>query len=917
MTTWYVSPSGNDSTGDGSYSTPWEHIYKAIDESISGDTILLLDGTYAEEVSRTFNKSLKIQSESEDYTKVIIELHSIASRLWKLSGSGKILKLYDLSIINEEAACWIFEPSTSSNTLEVVRCFVLDKYGYLGGFKVGNTNSYIYKSTFRGLGTASGDDVIVSSTTSNTIDTKDCIFEGNFSCFGGYYNDILVSQGGNYNCFYNNTYDWGLGDSNYGVNDITSNPKFVNTTSADLQNISPCIDAGVIIPGYVETYAGTAPDMGVFEYAAHIVTGTSIITLTSSYSENHNYLVTGNSIIRLIASELNKAVQKVTGTSIIELSSSELHFHVQKLLANYSIYSDIRLLVNNITLFSVGSDIRLSELTKISIGSDIRFNISEYEKLEPKKVTDFIIKLDGITLTDVDVESANIGFNLGTSPSEVRFTLIRRHDNYDYTLDGIYSQISNENKIQIYDDTKLLFTGYISTINADSQRDVVDIIAQDIRYKLNKLSIQYTITPRTVIEVQDIIGSHVKPSIQELPEEPSSTDALYYGYYNIEEKTDILYQGYNIFLNNGEILKYILDKLVSDGLIVGYESTILDYVNVQLEGKNIANSYAEMIDTIIKECVTLDWYIDENEVLRYVVRNVGDIKTLNLASINKRRHIYDVIIDDIVLNREQSTYTKGLLIKFGKHHRSLYWTSGLTDIFFNPFYYSIFSTHKEKTYFSFQYSPLNFLDTPLHYIGEGATNYSYYSQGIMIASLYIFQVKTIEEYDYIPDVIIGDATAIKVIQMDSYGRETTSSYYQEKTDEDGNYLYLIQPENNDLIDYAIDNAKLELNQNNKLLSTATVTLLLDAYEYYNISFKNLINIDNTIEEGIYKNNNQFPLNIEKISLNLGNRIITLSLTNYNGSFYKRTTNYEKGIMNIHKEYRKYKLVSSIQVSQGL
>lgn len=46
MATYYISPSGNDSTGNGSQGNPWQTIAKAITASASGDTINLAAGTY-------------------------------------------------------------------------------------------------------------------------------------------------------------------------------------------------------------------------------------------------------------------------------------------------------------------------------------------------------------------------------------------------------------------------------------------------------------------------------------------------------------------------------------------------------------------------------------------------------------------------------------------------------------------------------------------------------------------------------------------------------------------------------------------------------------------------------------------------------------------------------------------------------
>ena len=47
---YYVSPSGNDTSGDGSQGRPWKTIQKAADTMSAGDTCHVLDGEYAEMV---------------------------------------------------------------------------------------------------------------------------------------------------------------------------------------------------------------------------------------------------------------------------------------------------------------------------------------------------------------------------------------------------------------------------------------------------------------------------------------------------------------------------------------------------------------------------------------------------------------------------------------------------------------------------------------------------------------------------------------------------------------------------------------------------------------------------------------------------------------------------------------------------
>ena len=108
------------------------------------------------------------------------------------------------------------------------------------------------------------------------------------------------------------------------------------------------------------------------------------------------------------------------------------------------------------------------------------------------------------------------------------------------------------------------------------------------------------------------------------------------------------------------------------------------------------------------------------------------------------------------------------------------------------------------------------------------------------------------------------------------------------------YLVAISEENYDLKNYAIDVAQHELSQINKLITQGAITLLLDAYTYYKLSFKDRINLTNTIRANIYKNSNGFPLHIDGISIDCSTRKVTLSVTNYGKSAYLRSVSYLKG-----------------------
>lgn len=68
---WYVSPAGNDATGDGSLIKPWKSLFKATNSvSTRGDVIMLLPGTYTE----TQTSSLKpgVSLDGGDYNMVTV-----------------------------------------------------------------------------------------------------------------------------------------------------------------------------------------------------------------------------------------------------------------------------------------------------------------------------------------------------------------------------------------------------------------------------------------------------------------------------------------------------------------------------------------------------------------------------------------------------------------------------------------------------------------------------------------------------------------------------------------------------------------------------------------------------------------------------------------------------------------------------
>ncbi|MFH1644893.1 MAG: hypothetical protein ABIB11_00570 [Candidatus Omnitrophota bacterium] len=283
---------GNDAAGDGSYAYPYQHIHKAVlaaperlPDDTDADTIICKDGVYDEEETTwpySVSKNIIIQSESGDCSKVIIKPRTLyineyyqGAWFWGVSdvpvSEKRFWKLYNISIIYDETN--IITDLTNISTIyllcylsrntnipgEVVGCFfdVLNKSKNIWAVYPFGAPSNIYKSTFRNFN-------VVFDGQGATHEIYDNIFEGN---------DTVLRRGifnEGYNCFFNNNKNRDDGTALSSI-DITVNPDFVDSHSCELLENSPCIDSGILIPGYVENFSGSAPDIGAYEKGSEVI----------------------------------------------------------------------------------------------------------------------------------------------------------------------------------------------------------------------------------------------------------------------------------------------------------------------------------------------------------------------------------------------------------------------------------------------------------------------------------------------------------------------------------------------------------------------------------------------------------------------------------------------------------------------
>jgi hypothetical protein len=487
--------------------------------------------------------------------------------------------------------------------------------------------------------------------------------------------------------------------------------------------------------------------------------------------------------------------------------------------------------------------------------TDLRTRIETYDIIVPKKLSDIIVKKDNVELTDVDYSTLKGQFNLNRTPSNVSFILGRHHDDLDHNLAGAVSEITNKNKIQIYDNTKLLFTGYITQIKAISSTDTVEILAEDVRCKINNISLDDLEWGAKYNSVNDSQSDDYDEDSEEWSNKASAE-----GIISISTKTAI---------------EEVITEIGS--LIAGYDPIDFGFIP---EYNKLTSDCGSLLDTLINNSGNINWYIDENEYLRFQRVAEGTIKTLPLSGVSVHRHLYDTILNDIAINKLTDNYYTCLDVKLGRKYTRQWMQSTVI-----PAEYT-----RDLTWFGFQ----KWSTGDLHYVGEGIeANYSYATFGFWVAGYFIYQWLFKDKFEDQANITVGTGEPKKTIYLNSYGKKVSNPYWEEITDEITKVasLYEKTEEMYDFTTYATDAANFELSQNNKLLSTATITMVLDAFEYYNITLKDLVNLSNTLIANIYNNANGFPLNIENISIDYSTRIVTLNLTNYGKTAYERTGNY--------------------------
>lgn len=78
MATYYIGPSGDDTTGDGSQGNPWKNLITAVNATIKDDTIIVLQGTNVMDITHNIGVlgGITIKGETNDPRDTIIDFNN-------------------------------------------------------------------------------------------------------------------------------------------------------------------------------------------------------------------------------------------------------------------------------------------------------------------------------------------------------------------------------------------------------------------------------------------------------------------------------------------------------------------------------------------------------------------------------------------------------------------------------------------------------------------------------------------------------------------------------------------------------------------------------------------------------------------------------------------------------------------------
>lgn len=541
--------------------------------------------------------------------------------------------------------------------------------------------------------------------------------------------------------------------------------------------------------------------------------------------------------------------------------------------------------INVINAFTMNSDVKVLGKTEFIMHGDIRtldvgvnpgITVSIYDQITPIKQTDFHVYVDDVELDNTDVDLSSIRIVKPVDERmEATVTLNRRHDKFNYDLQGNYRQISNQNNLKIYIKNKLEFEGEISVVDCqytDSEQVVITGTGAKPEYNYSDKTLRLP-SENQRLGLYDVLVQNPQ-IINYVTNEDETNPKKYKGIFiPLGKKTEQVVSRYIDYDSSHSIASKI------------QKGTYFPLQNWQYFWSPTVKHIASVARVTSTENNTTVFTDDLGNKISISNDKLGDFRLSNIQNDSISANFINQgdtssIYFDYVGTSLSPISADLWILKTAKHRRQRIYADKVSRLGTGQIYQS----QIEDLNIGDAATLFNSLSSQGYINGTGAVQAKFKNSIFSAESLNIPYSISIKEalYNLLDGsfgVYLGSAP-YKTVSAENGVLITKSKWVDAE-----NGLYDIKEASYDLQSYVNQVAALEYkklkNINDAILpdTSCTMALTVDCYQYYNLKVLNRINIENTIESNIFKNNNGFPISIKSITIDSNTLQVTLLTDN--------------------------------------
>jgi len=534
--------------------------------------------------------------------------------------------------------------------------------------------------------------------------------------------------------------------------------------------------------------------------------------------------------------------------------------------------SDIRVLGE--TQFIMDGDVRT-----LNQGVNIALPVSIFDQISPIRQTDFHIFVDDIELSDTDVDLSSIKIVKSIDErTQATVVLNRRHDRFNYDLNGNFRQISNQNNLKIYIKNKLEFDGGISNVDCQFTSEEQVILTgtgteDSYNYNLKTLRLP---SENERLGLYDVLIQN--PQIQNyIVEDDETNPAKYKGIFvPLGHKVEQVVSRYSVFDNN-----HTDAEKIQKGTFIAKQNWQYFWSPSVKHIASVARVTTTSQTTTFRDSLGNAITIQNDKLRDFKLSQIqSEFTGSNFIEQGDTSLIYFDYIGTSLSPISGDLW----VLQTAKHRRQRIYADKVSRLGVGK----IFETQISDLNIGNSTALFNSLSSNGYINGSGTVLNKFKNSVFSAENLNIPYSLSIREALY--SLLDGSfGVYLGVAPYKTVSSENGVLITKAKWVDLENGLYNIKEESYDYQKYVEQVATLEYekikNINGVILpdTSCSLSLTVDGYQYYDIKLLNRINIENTLEDNVFKNNNGFPLSVKSITINSDTLQTTLTADNIKSS----------------------------------